>query len=194
LTCYIANTNRILNNLDTLSEITNLQRATYDEDNMCAYAWRVRKYFADAGTAIDLGCGIGYQTLQLSKLVPDVHFDMLDKTGVEKPNQYSDAGYLHNNLDMTLDYVLNHNINASVWDVYEYTWDTPVDVVISTLSWGWHYPVELYIDQVLSVTPKYIIFDNRLPKPPKIKNYALVDRFTINRKEVSLVYQSLLQL
>lgn len=181
------------NNLDTLSKITDLQRATYDEDNMCAYAWRVRKYFANASTAIDLGCGIGYQTLQISKLLPDVHFDMLDKTGVETPNQYSDTGYLHNNLDMTLDYVLNHNINASVWDVDEYTWDTPVDVVISTLSWGWHYPIELYINQVLSVTPEYIIFDNRLPKPPKIKNYTLVDRFTLNRKEVSLVYQSLLQ-
>jgi len=178
--------------LDTLSKITNLQRATYDEDNMCAYAWRVRKYFANAKTAIDLGCGIGYQTLQISKLVPDVQFDMLDKTGVDKPNQYTDTGYLHNNLDMTLDYVLDNNINASVWDVDEYTWDTPVDVVISTLSWGWHYPVELYIDRVLEVKPKYIIFDNRLKKPPYMPNYCVVDQFTINRKERTLVYESLL--
>ena len=178
--------------MNSLNEIKKLQRATYDEDNMCAYAWRVRKYFINAKTAIDLGCGIGYQTLQLSKLVPDVHFDMLDKTGVEIPNQYTDTGYLHNNLDMTLDYVLDNNINASVWDVDEFTWSTPVDVVISTLSWGWHYPVKLYIDKVLFTSPKYIIFDNRLPKPPKIKNYCVVDQFTINRKERTLVYESLL--
>jgi len=175
--------------LDTLSEITDLQRATYDEDNMCAYAWRVRKYFANAKTAIDLGCGIGYQTLQISKLVPDVHFDMLDKTGVEMPNQYTDTGYLHNNLDMTLDYVLDNNINASVWDVDEFTWSTPVDVVISTLSWGWHYPVELYIDRVLSTTPNYIIFDNRFKHNPYIQNYSPIDQFTINRKERTIVYK-----
>lgn len=179
--------------MNTLSEITQLQRATYDEDNMCAYAWRVRKYFADASTAIDLGCGIGYQTLQISKLVPDVHFDMLDKTGVQKPNQYTDTGYSHNNLDMTLDYVFNNSINARVWDVDEYTWTKPVDVVLSTLSWGWHYPFELYIDRVMSVKPTYIIFDNRLKKAPTIKNYTVVDGFTINRKEKTLVYQSLLQ-
>jgi hypothetical protein len=180
---------RILRSLVTLSVITNLQRATYDEDNMCAYAWRVRKYFINAKTAIDLGCGIGYQTLQLSKLVPDVHFDMLDKTGVETPNQYTDTGYLHNNLDMTLDYVLNNNINASVWDVDEYTWTKPVDVVISTLSWGWHYPVELYIDRVLSTTPNYIIFDNRFKHNPYIQNYSPIDQFTINRKERTIVYK-----
>ena len=178
--------------MNSLNEIKKLQRATYDEDNMCAYAWRVRKYFINAKTAIDLGCGIGYQTLQLSKLVPDVHFDMLDKTGVEMPNQYTDTGYLHNNLDMTLDYVLDNNINASVWDVDEFTWSTPVDVVISTLSWGWHYPVELYVKNVLEVKPKYIIFDNRLKKVPYIPNYCVVDQFTINRKERTLVYESLL--
>jgi len=184
---------RILLNLDTLSKITNLQRATYDEDNMVAYAWRVRKYFANATSAIDLGCGIGYQTLQLGKLVPDVHFDMLDKTGIETPSQYSDKGYLHNNLDMTLDFVLTNNINASVWDVDKYTWDVPVNVVLSTLSWGWHYPIELYIKQVLGVSPAYIIFDNRLKQSPKIKNYSVVDSFTINRKEKTLVYKHILQ-
>ena len=178
--------------MDTLSKITNLQRTTYDEDNMCAYAWRVRKYFTNAKKAIDLGCGIGYQTLQISKLLPDVHFDMLDKTGIDKPNQYSDTGYLHNNLDMTQEYVLNNNINASVWDVDEYIWDNPVDVVVSTLSWGWHYPVELYINNVLKLVPKYIIFDNRLKKPPYIPNYCVVDQFTINRKERTLVYESIL--
>lgn len=178
--------------MNTLSEITQLQRATYDEDNMCAYAWRVRKYFANASTAIDLGCGIGYQTHQIGKLLPDVHFDMLDKTGVEKPNQYTDTGYLHNNLDMTLDYVLKKSINASVWDVDEYPWNTTVDVVLSTLSWGWHYPIQLYIDRVLDVKPTYIIFDNRLKHPPEIENYTVIDGFTINRKEKTLVYKSIL--
>lgn len=174
------------------NQITNLQRSIFDLDNMCAYAWRVRKYFVNASTAIDLGCGIGYQTHQIAKLVPEVHFDMLDKTGVEKPNQYTDTGYLHNNLEMTLDYVLKNSINASVWDVDEYQWNKPVDVVLSTLSWGWHYPIELYIARVLFVKPTYIIFDNRLKQAPEIENYTIVDGFTMNRKEKTLVYKSIL--
>jgi hypothetical protein len=38
------------------------QRAVFDEDNLKAYAIRVRKYFKNAMYAIDIGCGIGYQT------------------------------------------------------------------------------------------------------------------------------------
>lgn len=169
-----------------MDKITSLQRNTFDEDNMIAYAWRVRKYFLQATTAIDIGCGIGYQTRRISELVPTVHFDMLDKTGIEQAANYTPVGYAHNDLSLTRQYA-NSYINGTVYDIDMYNWDTPVDVVISTLSWGWHYPIENYLARVVSLVPKYIILDSRLDNVT-IPYYTIIDTFTINRKERTIVW------
>ena len=170
-------------------EITKLQRNTLDTDNLIAYAWRTRKYFSDAQVAIDIGCGIGYQTEQIAKLNPNCQITMLDKTGIEDRINFSEKGYAHNDLNLTREYIQDYN--CLVYDIDAYAWDTQADVVYSTLSWGWHYPVDLYIDKVLAINPKYIIFDCRDKNPPVITNYNKCDSFRINRKENTIVYQRL---
>lgn len=174
--------------MNELEQLTQRQRTTFDQDNMIAYAWRVKKYFVNCSIAIDVGCGIGYQTAELSKLLPDVHFIMLDKTGDDTSINYSNTGYIHNNLELTKQYAEKH-INGSVYDIDEYNWSHSAQVVYSTLSWGWHYPVELYIDTVLKVEPRYIILDTR--DKVKIPNYKIVDGFRINRKENTTVFEKL---
>jgi len=171
-----------------LEQLTQRQRTVFDQDNMTAYAWRVRKYFVNCNTAIDIGCGIGYQTAELSKLLPNVHFIMLDKSGNEDPVSYSELGYVHNNLVLTKQYAKKH-VNGSVYDVNEYNWSSSAQVVYSTLSWGWHYPIELYLDQVLEIAPRYIIIDAR--KNIDIQNYQPIDSFRINRKENTYVFERL---
>jgi len=174
--------------MNELEQLTQRQRTVFDQDNMTAYAWRVRKYFVNCNTAIDIGCGIGYQTAKLSALLPDVHFIMLDKSGNEDSVSYSELGYVHNNLVLTKQYAEKH-INGSVYDVDEYNWSHSAQVVYSTLSWGWHYPVELYLDTVLKVDPRYIILDTR--DKVEISNYQPIDSFRINRKENTMVFEKL---
>jgi hypothetical protein len=176
--------------MNTIDYLTQRQRSVFDEDNMTAYAWRVRKYFADCKIAIDIGCGIGYQTAKISALLPDVYFVMLDKHGDEKSVNYSDTGYAHNNLDLTKQYA-DQYINGSVYDVELYDWSHEPEVVYSTLSWGWHYPIEVYLDRVLDLHPNYIIFDTR--KSVTINHYRQIDSFRINRKEETVVFESLLR-
>lgn len=168
-------------------QITKLQRNTLDTENLIAYAWRTRKYFSNARLAIDIGCGIGYQTQQIAELNPNCHIIMLDKTGIEESVNFSKTGYAHNDLNLTREYMREYN--CKVYNVETYDWDTQVDVVYSTLSWGWHYPIELYLDKVLELDPEYIIFDCRDKKPPKINNYISCDSFRINKKEITIVYK-----
>lgn len=174
--------------MNELDRITQRQRTVFDPDNMMAYAWRVRKYFADCTVALDIGCGIGYQTAKLSELLPTVHFVMLDKTGDDESINYSYGGYAHNDLEFTKQYAAKH-IRGSVHDIGSYDWSHQPDVVYSTLSWGWHYPVELYLDRVIELNPKYIIVDVR--ETATIENYQQIDSFRINRKENTVVFESL---
>ena len=168
----------------------NRQRHIFDNDNLIAYAYRTRKYFINCKHAIDIGCGIGYQFKQIALLNSHCHFDLLDKTGDEASTGYTLNGYTHNDLTLTREYT--QNLNCTVHNVDEYNWNRSADIVYSTLSWGWHYPVELYLASVLAAEPKYIIFDNRLQDVVDIKNYKLVDSFRINRKELTQVYELIL--
>ena len=106
----------------TYENFRNKQRSTFDEDNLIAYAYRTRKYFVDCTTAIDIGCGIGYQTAKLSRLLPNIKFIMLDKDGDEEPVSFSDTGYIHNDLSLTKEFAKN-NINGIVYNIDEYKWN-----------------------------------------------------------------------
>ena len=169
----------------TIELLTSMQRNTFNEDCLIAWAYRTRRYFQDCNTALDIGCGIGYQTAEVSRLHPGMHIHCLDKTGIESSIQYSNNGYKHNDLDLTVEHLQNYN--CSVYDVDEYTWADSIDIVYSTLSWGWHYPISLYLKRVLALSPKYIILDQR-EKRQTIPGYLLVDDFRINRKETTKVY------
>ena len=57
----------------------------------------------------------------------------------------------------------------------------------STLSWGWHYPIDVYLNRVLEIKPDYIILDTR--NKVNIENYQIVDSFRINRKESTVVFE-----
>ena len=169
------------------NEILNLQRNIFDIDNMTAYAWRVKKYFArPTYSALDIGCGLGFQTEQIAKLCNHVHFTMIDVDGVDQPVNFSPAGYAHNSIQEAK---ARCNFNCEVMLVDDYAWQNSIDVVISTLSWGWHYPISVYLQRVLALSPKYIILDQR-HKKQTIPGYLLVDDFRINRKETTKVYAS----
>lgn len=160
------------------------QRTTFDQDNIDAYALRIRKYLRDGDHILDIGCGFGFVDLAIAKHV-DATFTLVDKTGDEKPVSFSPRGYAHNDLEMTRRNV--RSLDATVQDARSFSVTRPVDVVISTLSWGWHYPIGVYRDKVLALKPRVIILDLRMPDG--FAEYAPIDQFTINRKENTVVFR-----
>lgn len=177
----------------TEQEILDLQRNTYDLDNMIAYAWRINKYIRPGATVMDIGCGLGHQTYQIYQLKPQCCYIMLDIHGVELENKdsFSSLGYAHNDLQLTKQFVKSHMSKyILVDDIRYYAWDQNIDVAISTLSWGWHYPLELYLDKVLKHKPGYIIFDSRTTQE-EIPGYECMDTFKMNRKENTMVFKCL---
>ena len=177
----------------TEQEILYLQRNNYDTDNMISYAWRINKYISPGDRVLDIGCGLGHQTYHIYQLKPQCMYILLDLDKVDLTNKknYSSQGYPHNSLDLTKQFVhTKMNSSVIVQDVSLYEWNIKVDVVISTLSWGWHYPIDTYLDKVLVNNPKHIIFDTRI-KSVTIPGYKCVDKFSINRKETTVVFKRL---
>lgn len=160
------------------------QRNTFDVDNIRAYALRVRKYLRDGDHIVDIGCGFGFVDVALAELVK-ARFTLLDKTGDEQRQTFSPRGYAHNDLDITRQ--VTATIGAEVMDIAKYGWEGPADVVLSTLSWGWHYPLSLYRDRVMAMKPRAIIVDLR--EAQVIPGYRAIDAFTINRKETTMVFR-----
>jgi SAM-dependent methyltransferase len=160
------------------------QRNTFDLDNIRAYALRVRKHLSSGDHILDIGCGFGYVDLAIAELV-EARFTLVDLTGNGHAKGYSAEGFAHNDLSITREVV--SEIDATVIDARHDKWPSSADVVMSTLSWGWHYPLSVYLERVRAMKPRIIIADLR--EPAKISGYAEIDGFTINRKERTTVFR-----
>jgi len=114
------------------------------------------------GAVLDIGCGVGGIDVLLYRRYdsrPEIQFHMLDKTTTDKKLYYGfeRQGAFYNSLAVT-ELVLFHNgIPKKNIHLLEATPDhripvpSGVDLVLSLLSWGFHYPVSVYMDQVRDI-------------------------------------------
>lgn len=167
-----------------MTDLLHRQRNGTHHDNILAWVVRVRRYFLDGDTVLDIGCGLGQVDLVLTSQV-DVRMIMIDRTGDEPHVRYSQFGYAHNDLDETRRRV-GHL--GEVHDVDEYRWLDRPRVVMSTLSWGFHYPIELYWTKVMRMEPHHIIVDLRKPVDT-LDGYDKVDEFKIYGKAITHVFR-----
>jgi SAM-dependent methyltransferase len=110
------------------------------------------------GAVLDIGCGVAGIDVLIQRHYRDrqIHFYLLDKSHVEKHVFYlfQDQGAFYNSLEvsgamLTLNGVVPecvHLIEAN--DRYQIPAGTPIDLALSLLSWGFHYPVATYVRQV----------------------------------------------
>jgi SAM-dependent methyltransferase len=123
---------------------------------------------------LDIGCGVGGIDVLLHRHYhhnPMTEFYLLDKTSVNKNvyYHYEKRGAFYNSLDVAKDLLRQNAISKSqihLLDVksdYSIKIPTRVDLVISLISWGFHYPVSTYVDQVYNVMNKggHLIMDIR---------------------------------
>jgi SAM-dependent methyltransferase len=150
-----------------------LQRSGYrDHKKEFIYNMNKEYYLMDwtlpyeCNSIIDIGCGIGGIDVLLSQKYNNPKIFLLDKS--EKKEKviygYNRGESFYNSLDATNDMMIaNDVLNYKLIDLEKdklNVKDHSIDLVISLLSCGYHYPVEEYLEQIekwLSKNGKLII-------------------------------------
>jgi len=112
-------------------------------------------------SVLDIGCGVaGIDAILARHYAPcPVRFYLLDKTHVERKVFYNfrSRGAFYNSLDVARDLMACNGVPAesvcllSATDDNAIDVDAPVDLVISLISWGFHYPIATYLERVTEV-------------------------------------------
>lgn len=117
----------------------------------------------DTRSVLDIGCGIAGLDLFLYKALEDPDLLLLDKTEIEKKVWYmfEAQGAFYNSLELARETLTTNGVP----DAKITTIDAPgdgviplepgsVDLVVSTISWGFHYPVDTYVASVRTILSK----------------------------------------
>ncbi len=106
---------------------------------------------------LDIGCGIAGIDIFLHQHFRDagVEFYLLDRSQIEENvfYMYRDRAAFYNSLELAKEVLVNnrvpeeriHLLEAN--DKNEINTDQPMDLIFSLISWGFHYPVETYLDR-----------------------------------------------
>jgi SAM-dependent methyltransferase len=113
-------------------------------------------------TILDIGCGVAGIDIMFHKHYEsrgiNPHFYLLDKTEVNSKVYYGlekTAAY-YNSLDVAKKLLVVNGVEDSHINTQEATGvpifpDTKFDLIVSLISWGFHYPVDTYLDEVYSI-------------------------------------------
>lgn len=107
---------------------------------------------------LDIGCGVAGIDLFLNQhyLNSELEFFLLDKNRIED-NVYYDyeaKGAFYNSLGIAREILVNNGMDKNKVHLIEATTnnsieiDEGIDLVLSLVSWGFHYPVSIYLDKV----------------------------------------------
>ena len=145
-------------NLEALL-LSNRAKKLFSADMEVEY-FNLKEYLPERPENIlDIGCGVAGIDVMLTrhygKEGKKVNFYLLDKTELNKKVFYGlekTAAY-YNSLDIARDFLIANGVSNENIHTQEVTGD-PVfpgkqfDLVISLISWGFHYPVETYLEEV----------------------------------------------
>jgi hypothetical protein len=134
---------------------SNFEKRYFKEIN---YHWEtIKEKCQSINSVLDIGCGIGGIDYFIAKNNTNCQINLLDKTKIENEVYYGfkEKGAFYNNLDISEKFL---RINGITNNINLYTPESDfsnlknVDLIISLISWGFHYPVDSYIDLVSSIT------------------------------------------
>ena len=119
---------------------------------------------------IDIGCGIGFGMLGLLQIYgPEHQFVGVDRAAETAHVKYgfSEAPAAYNSLELTREILIGAGVPGQRIDCVDVDSQPfpagPADVVSSTLAWGFHFPVQAYLENVDAVLSRdgAIIIDVR---------------------------------
>ena len=109
----------------------------------------------NANSILDIGCGVAGIDIFLSKHYESPSIYLLDKT--EMPNKVyyglTNKGCYYNSLDVAKKLLESNGVKSENIYLEEATdnkinFNNKFDLVVSLISWGFHYPVSTYLDEV----------------------------------------------
>ncbi len=138
---------------------------------------------AKCKSIVDIGCGVAGVNIFLQKHYDEsVDFYLLDKTETNEEIYYlyNDKGAFYNSLNIAQDVLLENGIEKKNIHLVEATENDDinikgsVDLIISLISWGFHYPVAIYLDKAYKKLSKggHLIIDVR----KETGGYALIKK------------------
>lgn len=160
------------NNVNELAKWSNIQAGLYLQNSTSSlqlffenfpkwyqYFWNTRFEkgmfnLPDNAKIIDIGCGVAVIDMLLASYIPGSTFYLVDKEGFKfRPGIYYDKNYpQYHSWAPVID-----AIEASEFDPTRFTmigehdaFPEDVDCVTSWLSWGWHYPKDVYWDKAFN--------------------------------------------
>jgi SAM-dependent methyltransferase len=130
----------------------------FDTDMQGEYS-RIGEWLpAKASAILDIGCGLGGIDVLLFDHYgrdQDLRFYLVDRTQVDGLITYGfgPSTPFYNSLDLTRQVLVGNGLPAESLHLLDAADDArldipePVDLIISLISWGFHYPVSTYIDE-----------------------------------------------
>ena len=112
---------------------------------------------AHCSAILDVGCGIGGIDVLLNRHYSDTRptFFLLDKTQVDSVYYgFKSKGAFYNSLDVAKEVLTANGVADGKIELVQATEDnrieiaSPIDLAISLISWGFHYPVGTYLERV----------------------------------------------
>lgn len=106
---------------------------------------------------LDIGCGIAGVDVYISNHYNNsIDIYLLDKTLMENKVHYGfeQKGAFYNSLEGAKDFLISNSIKSDkifiqeATDDNKITFDDKFDLIISLISWGFHYPVSTYLNEV----------------------------------------------
>ena len=122
---------------------------------------RLENYITkDIKNWLDIGCGLGYINIPIFKKLSTGNIYLLDKSKIETHKRITQFGStknfgFYNNLEFTKEFLMlngipDEKINLITPDSINNI-DKKLDLIISLLSWGFHYPFDTYSDSVYNL-------------------------------------------
>ena len=110
-----------------------------------------------AYSLLDIGCGLAGIDFMLSRHYShNIKIFLLDKTQVDDTIYYGfkNKGSIYNSLPLAKSFLAMNNVDIGNIFMQEVREDNKIvfqssfDIIISLISWGFHYPVSTYIQEV----------------------------------------------
>jgi len=131
-------------------------------NNFVRYINSVKKWLPKkVGKVVDIGCGIGLlDTFLFNHYGQDktIQFYLFDKTETNKSVYYGfrPTAAFYNSLELTKDQCITNGMDAKQVNIVEATKENlikikDVDLIISSIAWGFHFPISVYINEVKAI-------------------------------------------
>lgn len=98
----------------------------------------------EVSSILDIGCGLGGINIYLKKKYPQARLELLDGDGVKAKYGFLKQSAPYNSRKATEEFLAANGVAVDKWHDVGTKEHLKADLIISLLSWGFHYPLDTY--------------------------------------------------